>query len=327
MALHLVSKKAGPVQVENVWPEKVKQFLINDAEVQLTSWNGNLLLMQEKTSGPYGIHFIDIFTEQVDELVSIYEKPIILLHISLEGTLEFRLEGRKDPVVLHERGLMVTLVPNLSATATMKPGRHRSLALCIGAELFWEMVAQIPGLDQALVRKRPGDLFSLTRHPKIANSQIIELCRYIGNARDGRDVLSLCHQLVKGVLTLLSTPAQAIGLSQDKIDKVYLAKQCIINNLKECYSLQSIAENAQISARQLRSWFPAVFSMTTMQFVMEVRMRRAGELLLQEPRLTEDAIAEMIGYTDNGGMRKAFKAHYQMLPSEFITKCPKYFVK
>lgn len=56
---------------------------------------------------------------------------------------------------------------------------------------------------------------------------------------------------------------------------------------------------------------------TPMNYLIRVRMRRAGELLRTQKHTSIQDVARCVGYEDAYHFSKAFKKHYGMPPSKY----------
>ncbi|MEH6591352.1 MAG: AraC family transcriptional regulator [Halioglobus sp.] len=129
-----------------------------------------------------------------------------------------------------------------------------------------------------------------------------------------------CEELLWHSLLALcdesGTPARVAGLSNAETDKIELAATQLREHFPDLPSLVQLAEELQLSSWKLNRGFKAVHGMTASEFIVDLRMHRARELLA-ESRLSIQAIAMEVGYDYLSNFSKAFKRHLGVSPRDY----------
>jgi len=100
-------------------------------------------------------------------------------------------------------------------------------------------------------------------------------------------------------------------------------KRYIGQHYAEKISLQQIADAVNISKPYLANVFRQETGVTIWNYLIEVRMRKAKELLLTTDRRLSE-IAEAVGYTDSAHFAKVFKTYYGMNATELKNRFSDY---
>ena len=79
--------------------------------------------------------------------------------------------------------------------------------------------------------------------------------------------------------------------------------------------VEQIAAGFYVDSSYLRRAFKKEFNMTITDFLTQVRMDKAKELLAQNYKLSD--ISEMVGFNDSGYLSKVFKKYFGKSPSEY----------
>jgi AraC-like DNA-binding protein len=99
------------------------------------------------------------------------------------------------------------------------------------------------------------------------------------------------------------------------IDKRVLhARDYLQNNIAKPKALAGAAHSANISERHLRSLFAQYYQLSPSQFLRQLRMQNAWQLL-QTSRLSIAMIAEQSGYTNLSAFSDCFQKHFNNTPS------------
>lgn len=105
-------------------------------------------------------------------------------------------------------------------------------------------------------------------------------------------------------------------LSEFDINKIYKAREIILEKIDEPCSLIELARLSGINDFKLKKGFKDVFGTTVFKYLFEVRMERSKTLIL-EGKFTISEIAFMIGYKNPAHFTAAFKRKFGRLPSDF----------
>ncbi len=81
--------------------------------------------------------------------------------------------------------------------------------------------------------------------------------------------------------------------------------------------LEAIASQLAMTSAQLRRKVHAITGKTPLNYINELRMARAAQLLVDEPDLNVGDVADRCGYDDMAYFARQFKQYHQMTPSQY----------
>lgn len=112
-------------------------------------------------------------------------------------------------------------------------------------------------------------------------------------------------------------PERAIGLEDfTVIEATSAVREFIDRHYQEDINVEEIAEKHFISKEYLTRVFRNTFGCPVYEYVLRVRMEK-GKELLNDPNLTVQKIAEMIGYNNSNHFCKAFRRRFGCTPAEY----------
>lgn len=106
------------------------------------------------------------------------------------------------------------------------------------------------------------------------------------------------------------------GSSYSEHDIVQKAKEIIQREMGSVLSLQELASEIGIAVFTLQRIFKARTGQSIAAYYLQARIERAKELLTST-RMTLQAIAEAVGYTEGNNFQIAFKRVTGMTPGEW----------
>ncbi|MBW3469565.1 helix-turn-helix transcriptional regulator [Arthrospiribacter ruber] len=108
------------------------------------------------------------------------------------------------------------------------------------------------------------------------------------------------------------------SLKKADIEKMYKAKEVILNNLSTPCSLINIAQQVGTNEFTLKKGFKEVFGTTVFGFWNDVKMQEAKRLLLDHS-MSVSEVSEQIGYKNPQHFSTAFKKYFGTSPSQLKT--------
>ena len=121
------------------------------------------------------------------------------------------------------------------------------------------------------------------------------------------EVLRAAEAQTDGSLPWLS------AMDDPRISKVV---DTILDRPEENYTVESLANIAAMSRATFARHFEKCFDRTPMDYLRDVRLRRAAQLL-QVSSIAVDGVAARVGYSSRSHFSKAFSEQYGASPAEF----------
>ena len=106
-------------------------------------------------------------------------------------------------------------------------------------------------------------------------------------------------------------------LKNKNIDRIYQARDILLNRLENPPSISELTRQVGISDFTLRRGFQEIFGTTVIGYLTQKRLEQA-ELLLRGNRLSVAEVANSVGYTHLGYFAKVFKRQFGITPSECL---------
>ena len=121
------------------------------------------------------------------------------------------------------------------------------------------------------------------------------------------EVLRAAEKQADGALPWLS------ALEDPRLSKVV---ELILEHPEQSYTLESMADVAAMSRATFVRHFEKSFARTPMDYVRDVRLRRAAQLL-QVSETSVDGVAGKVGYASRSHFSRAFNDQYGVSPADF----------
>lgn len=161
----------------------------------------------------------------------------------------------------------------------------------------------------------------------IMRQEVFKLCTAMAKefqtCRPGRYFMLKAY-LIQLILLLLrdqkDTTQEQNGCIFESPNKKYVVNQMIRyfnEHYHEKISLDQIARNMYLSTFYLSKIFKSETGDTPINYLIELRMEKARELMEASPGISIQNVAEMVGYDDAYHFSKLFKKHFGAAPSKY----------
>ena len=107
------------------------------------------------------------------------------------------------------------------------------------------------------------------------------------------------------------------GRTRTPQTRLIFVERYLRENFQTDISLETLAEKAGVSARQLNRIFEKNYGTTFYKYLTELRIDEAKRLLSQKPMPSVEEVAYAVGYSTYTGFHNAFKKETGMLPGEY----------
>ena len=244
----------------------------------------------------------------------------IELSIVKKGHCTFYIDGKEYPV---KQGDLIILNPGVY---------HKSLYTCPGDSAVEYYIA----FSDLHLRDLPPNTFPLPGGnvilpmKEVIRQEVFRICASMGKEfqayRPGRYFMLKAY-LIQLILQLLREQKEAAegikntkGCIFESPNKKYVVNQMIRyfnEHYQEKISLDRIARNMYLRTFYLSKIFKSETGDTPINYLIELRMEKARELLEAAPGLSIQNVAEMVGYDDAYHFSKLFKKHYGEPPTKY----------
>lgn len=245
------------------------------------------------------------------------EQGALVVTISLDGC----------STLTTERGQELQFRRGYSTVASIRSsaGQRRYSAACTARQI--RLIASAQWLEQnlgeadasRLIRKE--GMAVLTHSPTVPMADLS--ARLIPNLRFRR-----AHDqvLLRGAaLTILaveltrvldaSTLHRTASLPQRDVERLHAARDLIQSQLEIPFTLCQISKSVGLSETRLKDGFKTLFGVTPFQFLLELRMRKAWDLLI-ESGCNVGVAGYRVGYEHPTNFATAFKRYFGISPKE-----------
>lgn len=124
------------------------------------------------------------------------------------------------------------------------------------------------------------------------------------------DLIRIFNQVLKETFDSIKE-----GMRVAEKENIYQIKEYIDGNYFKEISLSQFSERFYVSKEYLSRLFKEEFGIGIYEHVLKVRMEKA-RIMLADPEMKVQTVAERVGYNDQHYFSKAFKKYYGVSPSE-----------
>ena len=285
----------------------------------------NITLSTNKTEIDNDIIYYDYKNLESKKVYMNYEteKSFIQFHFCLKGDISFEYNNGAYAFPLQQGNLILLYNPimNLPVNALLNHNT-KLVSLLIRIEkfhsLFSETAESIPFLSDENINKKFYKEYKLT--PKMTtilvqmmNQNISDNVKKLYFKGKVFELLSLLFNVGKEM-----NIEQCPFLADDKnVKKIKKAKEIIISRMSEPPSLKELADQVEISLKNLKEGFKQVYGNTVFGFLYDYKMNVASNMLSSK-NYNVNEVALHLGYSTSSHFINAFKNKFGTTPKKYL---------
>lgn len=260
----------------------------------------------------------DVFLSKLEDYNATNQKANFSIKTVLNGTEKYRINGHSFHLTNHEY-----LVVNQDSEVELKVDQANTKGICLypSVHLLNDVYRNVSSKEIELL----DDPFELVTAPNFTEKKYrfkdnqtgkflaCQIDAILDSFNRGIDVdmnefygtlldkLISDQEKVNKLLNSLNSAKQST--KEELLRRVEYAKNYIEDNYREKLSLEEIAENAFLSKYHFVRSFKSLYQISPIQFLLQIRLKKANELLQQEYSFSE--VNDMVGFSDAKNLRKA----------------------
>ena len=253
------------------------------------------------------------------------QESLVNLCFCLSGQYQGTVPGFKQKLAIASGQTSLTTVPEVAGTVSINQGKRlRVVELILTPTLAMKLVknslSSMPTDWQGALNALASYPFSQTIKLSPKLSKILQEmldCPY-------RDTLRQFYlegtalELIALYFSNWSIPKTSKGTcSKQQVDCLHNARHLLFKNMSAPPSLKTLSQQVGISERKLQQGFKQHFGTTVFGALRDYRMEQAKQML-EENRLSVEAIAHTIGISHRGHFAKAFKEKFGVTPKDYL---------
>lgn len=248
-----------------------------------------------------------------------YPAPFIHICFALQCNSSYYAGGTTEPfITFRPREYNIVLLPQRQTKVEWMPGeRVETFEMNLSTEFFQQhLPADHPFLacmqnQGEAAALSPGNLPITPPMLRIIydmlQCQMEPAHKRIYIKAKTLELLSL--QLLQLAESSTQQAFQNNGVKPAEVRKMHLVRDIILQHLNNPHSLPVLAQMADTNECYLKRNFKKIFGTTVYGYILQTRMERAKQLLLQEKKKVSE-VAQLSGYSHISHFSKAFRKHF-----------------
>ncbi|MBF4463619.1 AraC family transcriptional regulator [Flavobacterium sp. LC2016-12] len=275
-----------------------------------------------------GVHVVsrDLTIEKEYSIEVEHDFSFVKLHIEIEGDNEYCPENSSERGIYIPQGhYNLFYLPKIKGVLNYRTKRRRTLEITFTEEylqqLFYpNLSATIPLLAQAITNQTSYVMWEASKSiPPKLNVLIEDIlqCNYSGNIKKAF-LESKIVEILSYLFTIINEEENTkvtSELSACDYVKILEVENILKTQFKEKHTLASIATQVGLNNFKIKKYFKMVFNTTVFNYLTQVRMEYAKQLIL-EKEYPICVVSEELGYKNPHHFTVAFKKTFGYLPSK-----------
>ena len=329
MNIRIQTAHAGEIRLSPVLPAPLRQMQLPDSICYGAAGSFGHVLFQRLDGDSISLLYHTLYFANDEQVTFNSHEPAIRLQIITRNSYFY--DSKEFGVgALHERGLSLYASPSSHSIVRLRKQENYShLSIFYKKEHFLPLLSSFPGLTDFLDKAEAGKVARFNEHYCIADAMMLLLvdsmldCDYKGHLRKIYLESLAAEILLLSLLKITQTvPGAAIVIGEEESAHIYQAKELILQDMSKSFSIPALTKQMGLSLYKLNNGFKAIFGMGVTEFLLEARMARAHQVLM-ETDTPVSVVAENSGYSHHHAFELAFKKYFGYSPA-FVQRSGKH---
>lgn len=304
-----------PLEFENYIPATFACLRLPEFKVQSSEGVFGKLCFQTYTGPNYCLQYSVIDNLQAFQLKVKTKLEGLFARIMLENHVEHSIKGAGELIIREGQFSMMTGIAPEAKLQYLEHNQYSSFDAFFTMEMLQRALGQYPEL-QHFFSHDLSRLPHILVDPKPAQQYTQALLDQVLQDPGSE---SNAQQLLENLLAQLEEKRKfKKPPSVEQLEKIYAAERIVSDDIRNHYLIPDLAKRAQTNQCTLKTFFPYVFGIGPYKYHKQKKMRLAKKLILQKIPIKN--VARETGYKTNAEFSKAFKAYYNISPSDLLKR-------
>jgi AraC-like DNA-binding protein len=317
MEFEIITETGEKIELLTVLPNELRQYKIFSTINAFVTTFGIISIQIFKGNG-FSIIFNDYLIKLPASFYKRSSSPLLMLHLSFQNNSLLDIEGI-GKLNLKEGQFNLTYLPFVNTKLHLKSGEHKFFCIQYTKEYLSKFTRYLPALELFLKNvddKKPVVLSSVNLY---ATDKMMRVMKDILDAKDQIELDEFSIEtkarelLVAAMIRMKGKNGKAIRLRENEVETIEAIHEWIKNNIENYGSVRSVAKNFGLNINKISSGFKQLYGLTVIEYISELRMEKAYQLLKETDKPIGD-ISQELGYATEGNFTRAFKKYYGFKP-------------
>lgn len=299
-------------------PPEMEKFRLACAAASGNSGDFGSMLFQHCRNEGFDIWYSNYIIHQASALRYKADQPLLVLQTMLQNDLHGEAKGL-GKFLLKQHQFNMTYLPQVDCAAYFGIGEYSNFEIHYSVAYLEKYVLMLPILQPFLKNIESGTAANLLPTHAFATPEMLSVIQQIINSGYNDELQKVYFDIKASELLFLAlrkagpaTNGQTI--SGTDTEKMYAAKAWLESNIDSPATLAVIAKAVGTNEFKLKKGFKEVFGATVFDYLLNLRMERAMQLLSDTNKSIAD-IAYLTGYSSHPSFTNAFTKHFGFSPN------------
>jgi len=323
--LHISSPKYGVITLVPITPENIPGLLLPGSKTTFCERDFGTIIIQEFNAEHYSLRYgIFNFFKKVT-LFFKEENSDLRTEIALKGAIKIQTEAEQDVNLKEGQFAFFRSADNRRTILFDKEKEYRIFDTSYSAELLNELIESFPSLKDFINNTLLNKTKTKFKQQSFTSAKMIDLAYHILKSPHDESLRGLYFenkvndQLFELIVQAYKKEPAENGLAQIETSAVVKAKNIILKDITQHYTIQDISKQVQLNEFKLKAGFKKLYGTGIFEYLLEARMEGAKKLLIETDKPLKE-IASLTGYEYLTNFAIAFRKYFGYTPGSVRKK-------
>lgn len=314
------SPQYGPLTLVPVNTDNLSGLLLPGSKTFMCEHDFGSIIIQQIDTKNYSLRYFILNLIKKVTIVFKNEQTALRVKLSLENGLIVKI-GKKEKRFLKEGQFIIINGTENTDSATLEKNReYRLLDAAYPSHALKDLVESFPSLADFIGKNSNENASSIKMRQHYSSGAMIQIvydllkCPYDEQLRKVYFENKMNDFLFEFLAESNKHQANIISSSPDQNESVSKARDIIVTDLKNHFTIKEISQQVQLNEFKLKAGFKKEFGMGMFEYLLQARMMEARRLILETNKPLKE-IASLTGYEYFTNFIAAFRNYFGYTPA------------
>lgn len=325
LIMRITSPKYGPIQLEPIDADSVSGFVLPGSEISYCEKDFGTITVQQIFADHFSLRYsVYNFLKKVTLLIQ-DEAALLRTQFVLKGKIKIHSQGEESIYIREGQFLLFNSDQKRSKASIETEMEHRMFDATYSSEFLQPLLQAFPSLMNFIQEQKTSESYSAFKKVFNGSGEMTKIvfdllrCPYDENLRKlyfENKVNDFLFETLHKVLNGKPANSNIINSEQDAL---FIARDLILADIRKHLTIKELSQKVKLNEFKLKSGFKEVFGIGPFELLLQARMEKARELLIETDKPMKE-IAALTGFEFLTNFIAAFRKYFGYTPGELRRK-------
>lgn len=325
LIMRITSPKYGPIQLEPIDADSVSGFVLPGSKISYCETDFGTITTQQFFADHFSLRYSVYNLIKKVALLIQEEAELLRTQFVLKGKIRIQAQDEENIYIREGQFFLFNADEQKTKAYIENKMEHRIFDATYSHEFLQPLLQAFPSLQGFIQKQEASESYSVFDNAFNGSGEMTKIvydllrCPYDENLRKLYFENKVNDFLFETLHKAFSGKRAENNIANSDQDALFIARDLILADITKHLTIKEISQKVNLNEFKLKSGFKEIFGMGPFELLLQARMEKARELLLETDKPMKE-IAALTGFEFLTNFIAAFRKYYGYTPGELRRK-------